>query len=337
MLELILVLTALVILVFLSAFFSASETAHIALSKIKLKHMLTKGVKNANIVHRMLLNLDTLIATILVGNNLVNTAISAIITVIFVYKFGPNWGVVISTFVTTFFLLILCEITPKILASRYSARVALLTAPLMEKIISLFRPLAFFFSGLSRILIKAFGGNLPGHAPLITEEELRLMIEAGKEEGVVTDEERKMLHRILEFGDTEVRDVMVTKENITGINVKASPDDLLNTFTEEGHARIPVYEGSIDKIIGIIYARDLLYVLRDKGLFVLADLAHQPFYVSAGMKVNELLRKFQSDKVQIAVVVDEKKKTLGLVTLEDLVEEIVGEIEEKHVGSRRVK
>lgn len=323
------VLSALGLLAFLSAFFSASETAHIALSKIKLRHMLAKGVKNASIVQRLILNLDTFIATILVGNNLVNSAISAIITAIFVYKFGPNWGVVTSTFVTTFFLLILCEITPKILASQYSARIALLTAPLMEKVIRVFRPFAVFFTSISRFLIKLFGGSASVHAALITEEELRLMIEAGKEEGIVSEEERKMLHRIFEFGDTEVSDVMVPKEQIVAVNLKATPDELLDILVEEGHARIPVYDGSIDKIVGIIYARDLLYILRDKGLFLLQDLVRQACYIPANLRVNELLRKFQSDKIQIAVAVDEKKKTLGLVTLEDLIEEIVGEIEEK--------
>ncbi len=163
------------------------------------------------------------------------------------------------------------------------------------------------------------------------EEELRLMIEMGKEEGVLSDEERKMLHRIFEFGDTRVSEVMIAKDKIIAVNINSAPEALLDIFVEEGHARLPVYQDSVENIIGIIYARDLLYILKNKGLFVLQDLVHQAYYVVPTLQVNELLRKFQADKLQIAIVVDGNKKTLGLVTLEDLLEEIVGEIEEEHL------
>jgi len=167
-------------------------------------------------------------------------------------------------------------------------------------------------------------------SPLITEEELRLMIEIGKEEGVLSDEEKKMLYRIFEFGDIKVSEVMLPKEKIIGLNLNSTPEQVLNIFVEKGHARLPVYEGSIDNIIGVVYARDLLYMLRDKGLFVLQDLVQPAYYVAGTLRVNELLRKFQLDKIQIAIIVDGHNKTQGLVTLEDLIEEIVGEIEEKH-------
>lgn len=165
---------------------------------------------------------------------------------------------------------------------------------------------------------------------MITEEELRLMIEIGKEEGVLNDEERKMLHRIFEFGDITVNEVMVSKEKMVAVNIDLSNEELLNIFVEEGHARLPVYKDSIETVVGVIYARDLLYILKEKGLFVPADLVHEVFYAPANFRVHELLQKFQADKIQIAIVVDERKKTLGLVTLEDLIEEIVGEIEESH-------
>ena len=156
------------------------------------------------------------------------------------------------------------------------------------------------------------------------------MIEVGKEEGVVSDEERKMLHRIFEFGATHLSDVMIPKEKIISVSINISPEELLNIFVEEGHARLPVYSGNKDNIVGIVYARDLLYILREKGLFLLQDLLHGACYVPSSMLVSELLRKFQAEKMQIAIVVDKNKLALGLVTLEDLLEEIVGEIEEKH-------
>jgi putative hemolysin len=151
----------------------------------------------------------------------------------------------------------------------------------------------------------------------------------GREEGVLSDEERRMLHRIFEFGDIKVRDVMVPKEKIVAVNINTTSEELLNIFVEQGHARLPVYSGAIENIVGVIYARDLLYILKNKGLFLLQDLVQNACYVAPALRVNELLRRFQAEKIQIAVVADENKKTLGLVTLEDLIEEIVGEIEER--------
>lgn len=318
------------LLAVISFFFSASETSIISLSKIRLRHMLSQGIKGAHRIQHLVTNLDKFIVAIVVGNNFVNIAISAIATAIFVRIFGFNWGVVISTFATAMFVLVLCEITPKILAIKHTEKIALFTAPLMELFIKIFHPIISVFMGIGNFILKMLGIKYSKRSPLITEEELRLMIEVGKEEGVVSDEERKMLHRIFEFGDTRLSDVMMPREKIIAVNINTSSEELLNIFVEERHARLPVYEGSVDNILGIIYARDLLYILRDKGLFLLQDLIHEAYYAPATMRVNDLLRKFQADKIQIAIVVDEHKKTLGLVTLEDLTEEIVGETEEKH-------
>lgn len=318
------------ILALLSFFFSISETSIIGLSRIKLRHMISKGVRGALHIQRLVTKLDKFIVAILVGNNFVNIAISAIVTGICVGIFGFHWGVVIATFTTAMFVLIFCEITPKILAIKHAERVALSTAPLMEIFIKVFYGVIIIFEGISNLIIKLLGIRPAKRSPLITEEELRLMIEMGKEEGFLSDEEGKMLHRIFEFGDTAVSDVMVPKDKIVAVNIKSGSEEVLNIFVEEGHARLPVYDGSIENIIGIIYARDLLYILRDKGLFLLQDLLHPAYYAPAKMRVNELLKEFQAQKIQIAVVVDEHKKTLGLVTLEDLIEEIVGEIEEAH-------
>ncbi len=319
------------ILALVSFFFSASETAIIGLSKIRLRHMIAKGIKRAQHIQRLITKSDHFIVAILIGNNFVNITISAIVTAIFVQIFGYRWGVIVATFTTTLFVLIFCEITPKILALKHTEKMALFSAPLMEALVKLLHPLIHVFTGTGNFILRLLRIEPPKRSPLVTEEELRLMIEVGKEEGVLTDEERKMLHRIFEFGDIKIGEVMVPKEKIVAININFSSEELLNIFVEQGHARLPVYSGTLDNIVGIIYARDLLYILRDKGLFVLQDLLHPPYFVDSTMRVNELLRKFQSDKIQIAVVVDEHKKTLGLVTLEDLIEEIVGEIEEVHI------
>ncbi|MFH0731509.1 MAG: hemolysin family protein [Candidatus Omnitrophota bacterium] len=313
----------------LSFLFSSSETSIISLNRIKLRHMMLRGVKRAKHVQNLITNLDKFIVAILVGNNLVNISISAIITAIAVSIFGKGWGVVVATFVTTFFILIVCEITPKILATKHTERIALITAPAMEAFIKIFHPIFAIFHAASNLILKILNIKSPKKASLITEEELRLMIEIGKEEGVVTADEREMLHRIFEFGDTKVEDVMVPKEEIVAVSIDASVEKLMDIFSEQGHARLPVYRNSIDNIEGVIFTRDLLYMLRDKQLFVLADLMRPIYYVPSTTQVNTLLKKFQVDKIQIAVVVDENKKVLGLVTLEDLVEEIVGEIHEE--------
>lgn len=323
------ILISLFVLALLSFFLSASETSIIGLSRIRLRHMVERKIKHAQSIQRLIVKLDKFVVGILVGNNFVNIAISAIVTAVCVLYFGYKWGIIIATLVTGLFIVVLCEITPKILAIKHTERVALFIAPLMELFIKVLNPIIAIFTGASDLIIKMLGIKAAKRSPLITEEELRLMIEMGKEEGFLSDEEGKMLHRIFEFGDIKVSDVMVPKDKMTAVNINFTSEELVNIFVEQGHARLPVYSGTIDNIVGIIYARDLLYILRDKGLFLLQDLLHKPYFVAPNIRVSELLRKFQADKVQMAVVSDKQNKALGLVTLEDLTEEIVGEIKEE--------
>lgn len=314
----------------ISFFLSLSETALVALSKIRLRHLIEKGLKNAKIAHKVVSHPDRLITTILVGNNFVNIAVSVIGTAIFIYFFGPKWGMIISTVVVTFFILVFAEITPKLVAAQYPEKVSLLVARPMSFLINILRPIVNVFMGIGNFLIRVLGIRHNPRVPLITEEEIRLMIEVGKEEGAVSDEERKMLHRIFEFGDTLVGEVMAPKEKMAAIKIDAKPEELLDLLVEEGHSRIPVYKDSIEGVIGIIYARDLLHIWHNKGLIIIPDLVQPAYFVRKDKKVNEVLKDFQRMKIQIAIVVDENKKTLGLVTLEDLIEEIVGEIDEEY-------
>ncbi|MFA5361805.1 MAG: hemolysin family protein [Candidatus Omnitrophota bacterium] len=330
-----LVIVFLLLLALISFFFSLSETAIIALSKIKLRHMVSRGSRRALSVQRLLMMSDRFITAILVGNNFVNIAISSVIAAIFVKIFGADWGVIVATFVSTLFILIACEIIPKMLALKHTEKTALFVSPLLEGFIRVFDPVIRVFSAIGNGVLRILRIETPKRSPLITEEELRLMIEVGKEEGVLTDEERKMLHRIFEFGDIKVRDVMVPLDKMVSLNVLSTLEDVLNMFAEQGHARLPVYKDSPDAIVGIMYARDVLYMLNDKQLFVLQDLLHAPYFVPSSMRVSEILRRFQVEKIQIAVVVDENTKAVGMVTLEDLIEEIVGEIEESPSANGR--
>ena len=272
----------------ISFFLSLSETALVALSKIKLRHLVDKGTKNAKLVHRIVSQLDRLITTILIGNNIVNVGISAIGTAIFIYFFGPKLGMVISTIVISFLILVLVEITPKLFAAQHPEKVSLLVARPISSLIVFLRPIVSVFMSMSIGMIRLFGGKPRPRVPLVTEEEIRLMIEVGKEEGAVSDEERKMLHRIFEFGDTLVGEVMAPRDTVAAIKIDATPEQLLDILIEKGHSRIPVYKDSMDNITGIIYARDLLHIWHNKGLIIIPDLVQPAYFVKKDKKVNEV-------------------------------------------------
>ena len=315
------------ILLIVSAFFSLSETALISLNKIRLRNLMNKGSKKAKLVYALLSNPDRLITSILVGNNVINTAISVLIAFVLIHVYGEDVGMILATVVGATIIVVFGEIIPKVFAVQRAERTSLEIAVPLKFVLAILAPVARIFYGLGNGIIKIFGGE-PQRAPLITEEEIRLMIELGKEEGVLGDEERKMLHKIFEFGDTLVSEVMVPKDKMISIDVDASSEDLLNLLVEEGHSRIPVYKGSPDNIVGVIYARDLLYIWQNKGLVIIPDLVRPAYFVQKNKRVSDLLKDFQRMKVQIAIVTDDKKQAIGLVTLKDLVEEIVGEIDE---------
>ncbi len=320
----------LLILISFSAFFAMAEVAFVSLNKIRLRYLLARGEKNADIVHRIVKKMDKLITTILVGNNFVNIAISALGTALFITLFGNTFLVVAAaSLVVTLLVLILGEITPKIFAVKHAERISLRVAWFMDGIINALDPIVKVFLAISNRLLRLFGEESPRRSPLVTQEEIRLMIELGSEEGVVSAGERSMLHRIFEFGKTLVKDAMLPADKIVALDITtAGADELLDTIVEEGHSRIPIYEGTLNNIRGIVYGRELLNVWRNRELVVIQDLLHPPVFVPPDKRVSELLREFQKTRVYMAIVVDDKKNTLGLVTLEDLLEEIVGEIEE---------
>ncbi|MDD5270611.1 MAG: hemolysin family protein [Candidatus Omnitrophica bacterium] len=331
---------AILVLLCFSAFFSMSETALISLNKIKLRHMISKGIKNSKLVHQLISKPEKMITSILVGNNLVNTAISVIGAIVFVFFLGEEAGMLAATVIVTIMLLIFGEIIPKMFAVQRSEKVSLAVAKPINLLVIVLNPVAKVFTKLGNAMIKLFGGEVKQRSPLISEEEIRLMIELGKEEGVVEDEERKMLHRIFEFGDTKVGEVMIPLGKVVSIDIDSDAEELLNLFAEEGHSRLPVYKGSPDNIVGIIYARDLLYIWQNKGLVIIPDLVHEPYFVQKDKRVSDLLKDFQKMRAQIAIVTDipalgsetgAPRRAVGLVTLEDLMEEIVGEIDEDPV------
>lgn len=308
----------------------------VGLNRIRMRHLANKGNKRAVLILRLLSNIDKLITTILVSNNFANIALSVIGTAIFVHLFGSNLlALTLATAVITVVILVFGEITPKIFAANNAERTALVVVLPLYLVILLLTPVVNIFAGLGNFIIHIFGGTTKRRSPLVTEEEIKLMIEIGKEEGVLGDEERKMLHRIFEFGDTLVADVMVPRSRIISVSVDSSAEELLERAVEEGHYRIPVYKDTQDNIIGIIYARDLLHIWKNNALIIIPDLIQPAYFVEKTKRVNELLREFQRNKIQIAIVIDKEKRAQGLVTLEDLIEEIVGEIEEAHIARKK--
>ena len=319
---------ALLCLTMLSAFFSMSEAAFLAVNKVRLRHLMQRGSASAKLVYHLLTSLDVLITTLLICNSVVTVIISVVGTIFSIKMFGPEHGPLVASVILTVLLLIVGEITPKLFAAGHADRVALLVAWPMQWLIRLMRPIVWLFNRTSHGIIRLLGGKRLPRAPIVTEEELKVMIEMGREAGVVAERELRMLHRIFEFDDTVVRDVMMPREQITGVEATAKAESVLDAIIEEGHSRIPVYRGSLDHIEGVIYSRDLLAVLRHGGLFVLADFIHPPYLVPETKRVAELLADFQRLKIQIAIVQGPNQTTVGLVTLEDLLEEIVGEIHE---------
>ena len=311
-----------------SAFFSLSEMALVGLSKLRLRHMVGQKVRNAALLDRLVKHIDDAIASLVVANNFVNAAVSSVGAALCIRWVGPEWGVVLAALLMGTLILFFGEVTPKVLALRRTDRVALWAAPALRVVLAVMGPVARIFTGASNRLLRAFGVE-PGHrSPLITEEEIKIMIEVGKEQGVLGEDERTLLHRIFEFGDLKVEDVMVPREKVVMVHERATHEEVLTVLTEEGHSRIPVYRDSPDRVVGVIHAQEMLHIWREGWLIVLHDLMHPPFEVSPDQRVSDLLAEFQKRHLQIAVVVDTAGKCLGLVTLEDLIEEIVGELEE---------
>ena len=319
----------LVVLIGLSALFSMGESAFLAVNKVRLRHLMKRGVPAAHLVYQLLTQMDRLIATLVISDNLVDVALATFTTVLFVQCLGMREGPVVATIVVASLLLVVGDITPKIFGARHADRIALLFARPLRVWMVIMRPLVILFEGTSQGIIRLLGGKRMARSALITEEEVKVMIEMGREAGAVTENELRMLHRIFEFEDALVRDVMIPREQIMGVEIAQPSEAALDAFIEEGHSRILVYRGSLDRIEGVIYARDLLAVWRHGGLLVLPDLVRPAYLVPETKRVGELLADFQRMKIQIAIVRSDRQTTLGLVTLEDLLEEIVGEIHEE--------
>ncbi len=317
------------ILLGISSFFSASETALMSLSKIKIRHMKEENVKGADVVSKLIENPNKLLGAILVGNNVVNIGASSIATSLFIGLFKEN-GAVIATAFMTILVLIFGEITPKSLAAQNSETVSLKVSKIISIVVVVLSPIVFIFNYLSKFIIKLFGGNPDVHQPFITEEELRTMVDVSHEEGVLEVEEKEMIQNVFEFGDLQAKDAMIQRTDVIGVDVESTYEELVEIFQEGHFSRMPIYEESIDDIIGILNVKDFAFVDKDKDTFDIRKYMRDPYYTFEFKKITELFQEMREEKVHMAIVLDEYGGTAGIITIEDLIEEIVGDIEDEY-------
>jgi len=316
----------LILLVILSAYFSATETAFTSLNRIRLKSKADAGNRRAALALRLVDQYDNLLSTILVGNNIVNLSASSLATVFFTEGLRLQNGAVISTAVITIVVLIFGEVSPKSLAKEYPESFAMFSAPIMRILMVILTPVNFLFSLLKKLLSKVF--HRQGDSG-ITEEELVTMVDQAESEGGLDQHESKLIRSAIEFNDMEVDEILTPRVDIVAVEDTDSMDDIAQAFAESGYSRLPVYHEDIDDIIGVIHEKDF-HAARYRGQTDVKAITGPMLYTTGNTKISELLRILQREKAHMVIVVDEYGGTEGLVTLEDIVEELVGEIWDEH-------
>lgn len=335
-----------VLLILGNAFFVAAEYALVRVRRTKIEKMIEDGVRAAAVVRQSLEQMDRYISATQVGVTLASLALGAVgepfiasrVGILFhnILPTGHSeiWEHGIATAIALFFItsvhVVVGEIMPKSVSLQFPETIALYVARPMQLCLAVFRPLIWLLNGSSNIILKRFGLKaVDSHALAMTEEELLMLLSESKNAGVVTEDEQRMLQRVFKFHDKKVSEIMVPRPDMDGLDLRAGEDDIRSAF-EKGYSRLPVYDHSLDNIKGIVYVKDLLYTLQEPALIKLVDLLREPAFVPESMSVSKLLKDFQKGKIHMAIVVDEFGDTAGLVTLEDVIEEIVGEIQDEY-------
>ncbi|HZT99186.1 MAG TPA: hemolysin family protein [Ktedonobacteraceae bacterium] len=325
-------LILLIAMLILCGIASAAETALTSVSRIKLKNMVEEGDQRAAEVERLLAQPNTFLTTILIVNNVAVIIASSMATVL-ALRFSATLGELISTLVTSLVVLIFCEITPKTAAVQNPLRWARAFVGPVKAAAWILHPLVWALSAITSFFVRIMGGQMIHRGPFVTEEELRLLVTVGEEEGVLEEEETEMIHSIFGFADTRVREVMIPRIDMVTLPSTATVTQAVDVALQGGFSRIPVYEESvgIDEIIGILYTKDMLKQLREgHDDFPIRDLVRPAYFVPETKKLDDLLREIRQKRVHMVIVVDEYGSVAGLVTIEDLVEEIVGDIKDEY-------
>ena len=316
----------LVILVAFSAFFSASETAFSSLNQIRLKSRADDGDRTAARVLAMSEQYDKLLSTILIGNNIVNIAAASIGTIIFTKMLGAERGATVSTMVLTVVVLIFGEVTPKSLAKEMPETIATAVAPVLSLLMLVLTPLTWLFTQWKRLLNHFVHSS---ESDTITEGELMTMVSEAENDGELTDRESELIRSAIEFDDVEVEEILTPRVDVVAVADDISLEELAQTFAESGYSRLPVYHGTIDNIIGVVHEKDF-YIARLKKATKIDDLVAPTLYTTGSTQISQLLRTLREQHHHMAVVVDEYGGTEGIITLEDILEELVGEIWDEH-------
>lgn len=309
----------------LSAYFSATETAFSSLNKIRLKNMAEKGNKKAARTLRLSEDFDSLITTILIGNNIVNILSASLATLVFINWLGEDSGPSISTLVTTIVVLIFGEVTPKSIAKERPEKFAMLSTPFIYLLVIVLKPFSLLFIQWKKLLSIIFKSKEQDIT--ITEEELITFVEETAEEGTIDEQESEMIRKVIELDGLQAKDIVTPRIDMVAVSKDASKEEINTIFKEQGYSRLPVYDTTIDRIVGILYQKD--FYTNDKE-FNLSELMKDPLYTMESKNVSDLLKELQAQKSHIAIVLDEYGSTIGLITLEDILEEIVGDIWDEH-------
>ena len=309
---------------------SAAETAFTSISRIKLKNLVEEGDQKAIQIERLISQPNTFLSTILIVNSVAVIVASSMATVL-ALRFSQSFGELIATVFSSLVILIFCEITPKTAAVQNPLRVARAMVNLVRGAAWLLHPLVVSLSAITNFLVRILGGQIKHRGPFVTEEELRLLVTVGEEEGVLEEEETEMIHSIFEFADTTVREVMIPRIDMVTLESDATVDEAVDLSLQGGFSRIPVFEDTIDNITGILYIKDMLKQLREgHSQLTIRDLVRPAYFVPETKKLDDLLREIRQKRTHMAIVIDEYGSVSGLVTIEDLVEEIVGDIRDEY-------
>lgn len=308
-----------------SAFFSATETAFSSLNRIRLKNLANEGNKKAELVLSMSENYDKLLSSILIGNNVVNIAASSLATIFFL-KLSQDHGAMLSTVVMTVLVLIFGEISPKSLAKESPERFAMFSAPILRVIMAVLTPFNWLFGQWKLLLNQLF--KTKGDRG-ITEQELLTMVEEAQSEGGIDEQEGDLIKSAIEFNDMEAGEILTPRVDLTAVDIEEDHQVIYNIFMETKFSRIPVYKETIDNIVGVIHQRDFFVMLRTKGQ-TLDEIIKPVIFVSDSIKISKLIKHLQKSQAHMAIVTDEYGGTVGIVTMEDILEELVGEIWDEH-------
>ena len=325
-------IVAIVVLVLLSAFFSSAETALTAVNKHRLRSLAEDGNRNAQNVLKLIENPAKMLSAILIGNNIVNISASALMTTFTTSVFGSKF-VGVSTGILTLIILLFGEITPKSLATLYNEKIALVYIHVIAPLVVLLTPVIWFVDKLSGVIFWVLRVDRDAANNQMTEGELRTIVDVSVEDGVLEKEEKSMINNVVDFGDSKAKDVMVPRADMALVSVDATFDEVFEIFNEEHYSRLPVYDENKDTVIGIVYLKDLFFFQnqadKKNTAFSIRNIMREPFFVYEYQKTSSIMAEMRNRFVSLAIVLDEYATAVGLITIEDLIEEIVGEIRDE--------